>query len=218
LFGILSVERNLTNMNSKFLIIVILILVLVNLFTLASFRKYRVNNFIRMNSLEQEMEKIVSLESNLFASAKNNNNYLRKVLVKDSLGNIFPLNKIFQNGKSRILICRFSEMDCESCINYSIKTLLDCSNMAEKNNILFLGTYRNNKIFNRHKPLYGIDTLNTLNTTKIDLPIEDLGYPYYMVLDSALQVLNVYIPNKGTPAIDRKYINLIYGRYFGAMK
>lgn len=201
-------------MNSKFLITVIFILLGINVFLLTNFHLYRKNCTKSLATLSQDTDKLITHRTNLITGIENNNIILKNILVKDSLNNILPLDSIFFNGQDYILICRFSEINCESCINYSINSLLQYCDSIGKNNILFLGAYRNNKTFNKQKYLYGLKTFNTLNTNELPLPAENLGYPYYIVVNKSLQIQHIFVPSKRTPSSDSEYLNLICKKYF----
>ena len=81
-------------------------------------------------------------------------------------------------------------------------------------NILFLGAYRNHKVFEKHKALYGIEGFEVENIETVDLPIEDIGFPYYFILDNECNVLNVHIPDKSAPNVDYNYLQKIRERFF----
>lgn len=205
-------------MKPKYFLMVICILLGVNIYILIAFQQYKKNTAIQLNSLLEGTDDLMSYHTNMVADIENCNVHLKDIIVKDSLNKPLHLSDFFKNGQKAIILCRFSETNCESCINYSIKTLLRWSNMIGKENILFLVTYRNNKLFNRQKILYGIDTLNTMNTKEFQLFTEELGYPYYVIIDSTLQVLKTFIPNKGTPLIDNEYLDLISKQLFCRIK
>ena len=42
----------------------------------------------------------------------------------------------------------------------------------------------------------------------------ELGYPYYFVLHDDLTISNVFVPDKATPAITIKYLELIKKQFF----
>lgn len=88
------------------------------------------------------------------------------------------------------------------------------SSFIEKENLLFLGSYENNRIFNREKKLYGIDTFKTYNALSLNIPLEELGFPYFFVLNENLTIFHIVIPDKNTPALTQKYLEIINERYF----
>lgn len=199
-------------MKSKFFIFFVFLLLGINIFLSIYIFLYRDTK--RSVSISQNAEKLVAFRTNLITGIENNNIQLGKAMAKDSLNSVFPLSNIFSKEQGQLLICRFAEANCESCVNYSINTLLECQDWIGKENILFLGAYRNNKIFNKQKSLYGISDFSVLNCRDLSLPAENLGYPYYIILDSTLRVLNVFVPSKRIPLFDREYLKLIGKRYF----
>lgn len=138
---------------------------------------------------------------------------LNDIMLKDSLGIISPLKNLLEKEKKQILVCRFSQFHCESCVNFSIQMLLH-SSFIEKENLLFLDSYENNRIFNREKKLYGIDTFKTYNALSLNIPLEELGFPYFFVLNENLTISHIVIPDKNTPALTQKYLEIINERYF----
>jgi hypothetical protein len=139
---------------------------------------------------------------------------LEGIAVKDSLNNILPLQDVLKSDKGQTLVCRFSEFYCESCVNFSIQLFRHCIDSIGKNNVLFLGSHRNNKIFNSTKPLYGIHNMNVYNVANLNIPAEKLGYPYYFVLNSDMTIANVFVPDKATPVITIDYLKKIAEKYF----
>lgn len=82
--------------------------------------------------------------------------------------------------------------------------------------VLFLGSYRNNKIFNKLKPLYEIDTLKVANVANLNIAAESLDFPYYFVIDSTLKIQHLFFPDKGSPQIDEKYLDFVKAKFFSS--
>jgi hypothetical protein len=80
--------------------------------------------------------------------------------------------------------------------------------------MLYLGTYRNNRIFNSVKPLYHIQNQHVYNIQSLNIPAEELGYPYYFMLNEDLTISDVFIPDKAFPSITSDYLRMIKKRYF----
>ncbi|MDR0680580.1 MAG: hypothetical protein LBG15_01835, partial [Dysgonamonadaceae bacterium] len=121
---------------------------------------------------------------------------------------------LFGKNENRKLVCRFSELYCESCVNYAILKIKNRTDSLGKNNILFLGMYENNTSLKILKPQYNIQDMNVYNTGALSLPAEEMGFPYYFVLDSALRVTDVFVPNKIVPELTDRYLKMIRERYF----
>jgi hypothetical protein len=201
-------------MSKKFLIFIILSLLAINVYTIVNFYRFKKQNITSPYRNISENDELNSYKVNFQTNVKNSNLRLDGIDVKDSLDNVFALKDVFRDNQKQILVCRFSELHCESCVNFSIQLFRSWVNKAGKDNMLFLGTYRNNKIFNRTKPIYGINNLNVYNISALNIPVEELGYPYYFVLNNDLTILNVFVPDKATPVITNNYLDMIYKQYF----
>lgn len=153
------------------------------------------------------------LQTSIEASVQNAGLSIKNTILKDSFNQKQRLSDVKVVNKY-LFICYFSELDCESCINYSIQTLLPwCKNIGY-DNILFIGNYRNNKLFYQQSSLYNLKKINVYNSYGIDLPLKDLGYPFYLILDESFNVVEVYIPNKGNIDTDQYFIRLLTTRFF----
>lgn len=198
---------------NKFLLFIIIVLLIVNSCILVCFQRYKKSSTSYIGILQYEASEITALKINANAVVENcdmqlsciNNNSLKQELV---------FQKWFKKGQKKLLVCRFSEMYCSSCVDYAIKNVLQWSDSIGMENLLFLGTYKNNKIFEKHKTLYGIEKFEVENIDVVNLPIEDTGFPYYFILDDEFNVLNVHIPEKSAPNIDYNYLRKIRERFF----
>ena len=52
------------------------------------------------------------------------------------------------------------------------------------------------------------------NSYGLNLPLKDLGYPFYLIVDDSYNVVEVYIPNKGNPNTDQYFLQLLTTRFF----
>jgi hypothetical protein len=195
----------------SFLILVIVSLLAINAFILIRFYRFRQLHveYITQYRNISEKDELHSYKVNFTTNILNSNLQLDSVMVKDSLNEIFPLEELFKGEKRQMLVCRFSTMHCESCVEFSIQMLRRQIKFIGIENVLFLGNYPNNRVFNKTKPLYGIHNLNVYNAAEFNIPAEELGYPYYFVLDSSLHISNVFVPDKATPNITDKYLESI---------
>ncbi|MDR2146922.1 MAG: hypothetical protein LBE91_10735 [Tannerella sp.] len=196
-------------MNKKWLIFIILALLAINIYTMIGFRRFK-----QQNASEYVNDELHTLKVNFWTNIENSNIQLEATSVKDSSNNVLLLNDIWENGQKQMLVCRFSESHCESCVDYSIRQIHHWVDSIGKENLLFLGAYRNNKIFNKTKPLYNIHHLNVYNVSSLNMPAEELGFPYFFILSSNMTVSNVFVPDKATPAITQNYLKMINKRYF----
>lgn len=200
------------------LLLFVALLLGMNVFVLMKFYKYKKESSLYIKYLQTQPDELNALKVNAEVMIQNSDTQLENVIVIDSMNEEKTLRSLFTNGRNKLLICRISDIYCESCVDYSIKRIMQWSDSIGKDNILFLGAYRNNKIFNRQNKLYGIDSFTTVNVLSLNLPAEELGFPYYFVLDSALTVFNVSIPDKSAPNIDYRYFQRIHEKFFSDNK
>lgn len=192
----------------------ILFLLGINVFILIKFHQYIKESTLYINVLQNNPNELNALKVNAEVVIENSDIQLKNVMVTDSINELKTFRNLFKSGQSKFFVCRFSDIHCESCVEYAIKTTLQWSDSIGKNNILFLGTHRNRKIFNKQIKSYGIDKFTTVNIPSLNLPAEELCFPYYFVLDSTLTVLNVSIPDKGVRNVDHRYFQKIQKKYF----
>ena len=134
-------------------------------------------------------------------------------MVKDTLNNPIPLKSIFAKGQNQLLVCRFSQQHCESCVDATIQILQNQANQIGVKNIVYLGNHRNNRLFKETIPLYGIEGMRVYNTQGFNIPVEQADYPYFFILDNSLQVSGIFMPNKGVPAVTVKYLEAVKKRF-----
>jgi len=200
-----------------FMVLIIISLFVLNIFILIRFYQFKqqanANNAINSNFANSGKDELHSYMLNFTTSILNSNLQLKSVMIKDSSNIIKPLKDVFKNGQKYILVCRFSKMHCESCVSSSIEKLRVWVDSKRIDNVLFLGNYQNNRIFKRTVPLYGIKEMNVFNSPSLNIPIDELGYPYYFVLDNDMRISNIFVPDKGTPNITYKYLTNIQKRF-----
>lgn len=199
---------------TKFLTIIILVLIGINIYIVLDYYSYKEKQKQYINILLHELEETNTFKVNFSCGIENSGYKLTNILLKDSLNSIFPLDSLCKQSSKTLLICRFSELNCESCVNFAIKSILQNIDSIGKENVLFMGEFKNNKLFNKRKVAYGIDNLMVFNSNNLKIPAESLGYPYYFIVDSSRIIHNMFIPDKGTPHISSRYLNLIQKRYF----
>lgn len=200
-------------MGKKWLILIIAVLLGVNVFMLFHFQQLRQ----RYNFVLQEFvinSELHSLKVSFSASIENSNFKLEDVSVRDSLGNTLLLSDILSNKPKYVLVCRFSELHCESCIYFAVQFIRHSVDLIGAENIVLLGSYRNNRVFSRTMYSYGVHNLNFYNVGALTLPAERDRYPYYFILNRDLTVSNVFFPDRTTPSTTERYLRAINRRFF----
>jgi hypothetical protein len=135
------------------------------------------------------------------------------MVLTDSSNIKTEISSLF-HAKEKFLVCRFSELHCQECVIYATIKLLNQSKTMGDINILFWGAYEHIKSLNIAKKHFGIQDMPVYNISNLNIPAEELGYPYYFVLNSDLTISNVFIPDKATPSMTNNYLKMVYKRYF----
>ena len=196
--------------------LIIFALIAINGYTLIRFKKLKQQKLI--SEVKNHLQEIRnngdnSYKLNFITNIMNSNLYLSDVMVKDVNNTIIPLLDTFERGQKQLLICRFSQSHCESCVDFSIQFLKERIDIIGRNNLIFLGNHRNNFIFFKTVTMYDIHDLRVYNCPTINIQAEELGFPYYFVLNSDLQISNVFVPDKSEPHIANEYLENIGKRF-----
>nr|WP_319398808.1 hypothetical protein [uncultured Carboxylicivirga sp.] len=189
-----------------------------NVFILVKYSKLKKKvTQCKFQNITRETIKEKNLETyriNSIVTLSNCNLFLQNNVIHDSLNNKSSIKVILKNKNSNTLICRFSRSDCESCVKYSIKMLSNWVNSIEKKNIIYLDQTRNVRLFKMDIQTYEIQNTNVYNTSSLNIPVEELNFPYYLVVDHNLRVLSVFVPDKASPNLTKEYLESIKTRYF----
>ena len=197
-------------------------IIIISLFLFNVYSLYRYNDLKKLNDLKikNSLSEIKNDELNTYRSSykggifNNGKKISNNLLVKDSLHNLIPLKKVFDDNQNNILVYRFSKMHCESCVVASLEVLKRHTDSIGASNILILGNYKNNRIYNRTMLEYGIKKMKVYNISSFKIPAEEIGYPYFFVLNSNLEVLDLFIPNKIMPKLTEDYLRIINKKYY----
>lgn len=118
-------------------------------------------------------------------------------------------NDSFSNLNSIVskptLILRYSELNCQSCVDIIISSLLSDSSF-NVNNTLLLGYYREPTYLYQFKRVNRIN-FPIYNIKEIGLPPDTLNMPYFFILDQNLTTHNVFIPEEGDTISIKHYLN-----------
>lgn len=169
------------------------------------FLRYKDSQAYLYRVLKDDTKNCISIMENWNAVVQNAGISLKAVQDNDEC--VKNLKRLFrQNGSDKLFICRFSELNCEKCIDYAIDVL---QSSYEVQNVVFLADYHDKRILKCQIQKYGIDSIRVMNVREINLPIEALNKPYFFLLDSTLNVCNVFIPDKVSGNMKQKYFDMI---------
>ncbi|GEM_PF-5493620 len=142
------------------------------------------------------------LESILFESINND-----MTIDKEIGGMKILLNNSNHDPSRPLLVCHFSSIGCQNCIDYSIDRMREeMKDFLETGQVVFLAAH------------YAEDALKwkfaiNIGKEKMGLPIETMSVPFYFILDQNT-VKHVFIPDYTYPQYTNVYLKTIKEKYF----
>ncbi|GHV27867.1 hypothetical protein FACS1894176_10120 [Bacteroidia bacterium] len=166
------------------------------------------------NSIEKQSPLTYSYKGSFKTSLLNDGLYLADEIFTDSLRQKIKFSQLFTKDRDKILVLKFSELNCIECVMYAIVKLRKIAETIGVDNIVFIGSYQDNRNLHIQKKHLGLQGMNVYNIPQLNLPIEESVVPYYFLLDKTLKVSNVFVPEKSTPELTNIYLDLVIDRYF----
>lgn len=201
--------------SNKILYIGIFIILIFNVYLLCKVSGEEENYNNAMNFATTKDNLLGLYKINFDAGLNNNGSILDSLqtLLNISTKEEQRIIDVFQD-RTRLLVCRFSELNCQECAIYSIVKMINYSDVIGKDNIMFWGYNENSRNLSIMKERIGIDDMEVFNCIPFDIPIEELCQPYYFIIDSSLVMSDVFIPDKSFPEHTNHYIEMIRIKYF----
>jgi hypothetical protein len=113
-------------------------------------------------------------------------------------------------SKQPKLVFRYSELNCQQCVDTVFKRLKQLAEEVGKEKILILSSYSNHRDLLLFKRINQIDLeVYNLNETKLDISVEEVNIPYMFLLDNDFRAKFVFIPEKTMPQLTDNYLLLI---------
>jgi hypothetical protein len=130
---------------------------------------------------------------------------------------VFDENKSFKFSdlvsKKPKLFLRYSELNCNTCVDVQLKRLEKIAQKIGRENIIILASYKSKSSLWRFKRLnkirfniYGIDSL--------EIPLEKENTPYYFMADDNLQANMIFVPRKEHLNLTDAYFSVVSKRFF----
>lgn len=197
--------------NNVIIAISVAILLLSNIFSLrknhyyAKALYYKDSLIMNQNFMEQKLQYI---EGNLFSNIK----YLNV--------NISNIQAFYKNKNTKLkpnqkyaVVYRYHDTDCEACINFGIIKLKKIAQEIGVSNVIILvktSSTRTLQIdqntYDIHTPMFMVDSL--------PIALDQLNIPYFFILDSNMNINNLFILDKSIPSFTDKYSKEIQYKYF----
>lgn len=111
------------------------------------------------------------------------------------------------------MIFKYSELNCNVCIDSQIIIVKKLANIISPQKIIFLSSYNQNSNLYRFKRLNSIKSEIYNIHDGLGLNIDTLNVPYYFIMSPECRISNVFIPDKMDMEMTIRYIETIK-RYF----
>ncbi len=197
-------------MKNKIIIILIIISVSIIYYSKTIIDR---KNFLQ-KSLKEKLDneiKISTLKDKLYYTSIINNNKMLDITTlvnfKDTtvrLGDVI---------KPNILIFKFSEFNCNTCVDKQIELITKWKKKSKTNNVLIITKYNNIRDFIIFKRLNSLDNILILNLKQpLNIGLEE--DPFFFTINKTLEVNDFFIPIKEKPNRTLDYLNAISKKHF----
>ena len=188
------------------------LLIIGNIYLMYSMRKMKTDSDNAIAILYPYAEKFTSLKSNIETNLRFIPRYIKDVVVSDRQNKTKMLSELFCNDDKPLFVLRITDRYCNSCVKYFVD-LFAKKQFDEGLNIIFLTGFQNpNRVDFEAKEL-NISSDELYNVPFLDVPIDNLGFPYLMVLNKELEIEYCYFPTKDHEEIDIENLNMIFDCY-----
>jgi hypothetical protein len=193
----------------NFIIIIIIALSLIEIIHMN--KKYRVLTFAIKSQIEITENcnnKMNVLKENIIRHWKNENPSFSDSLVLDEKSNIISKNIL--TNQCPLLIFRFSELNCSTCINNQLSLIID-SLQSKRINYIIISDYKNIRNLGLFKKSNSIRT-QVYNCKQ--LLINETITPYYIILNKNGALSDLFYPDEQFPELTASYLEIISNKYF----
>lgn len=112
--------------------------------------------------------------------------------VCDEKGDTLAIQNVISKP---VLVLRYSELNCQSCVDDLLTELKEVGIFNESNTLL-LAYYREPAYLYQFKRMNRLE-LPVFSIQHTGLPPDTLNLPYFFLMNSKLQISNVFIPEEG---------------------
>ena len=156
--------------------------------------------------LGEQATKYSAVQPQFALGVQNTGRIISDVIsVEDSLKNSHALRDVV---KGINLVCRISDRCCAQCVEHAVSILTGNKSAFDFTKVLFLSDCNSPRVFKLQIREYSLEDCNMFNCGNLGLPIEEIMFPYFMVIDSSLTVRAVYAPSKSTHGTDFDFKNV----------
>lgn len=201
-------------MKNKTLVgILIAALLIFNIYLLVSNNINKSKN-IDLSDIKQSITNYILEYQGIAEHLLQNDGYpLDSILIVDLDNSVTDFNNLLKRYGDKIVVCRTSQYNCETCNDYAIQKLSILCRENPNIQVVILGYYdsiRSLKIVSENSNLP--NNIHYYQLLDYDLPIEAAGVPYYFTFDKSLEVEDLFVPNRAYPKLTDYYLETILNK------
>ncbi len=139
----------------------------------------------------------------------DNQTLANKLVLIENNGCSQILDSIIDEAK---LIFRYSNLHCHSCIDKQLDLLNRYTDSIDDGRIILFAYYQNVRdrfLFTRSNHI----RFNTYSVKSLDIPFEELQFPYFFVLDKNLKINDSFLPTKEDTMLTINYLSIISSKF-----
>ena len=165
-----------------------------------------------LNALEIEKNRGLLKDSFLNLELKYNDTKIsEKLILTDEKGTEY---KIKEKLNTKKIVFRYSELQCNVCVEKQIESLKKYKDKIGIDNILILADYSNYRNLILFKRMNSLDIPVYNLSKKLSLELEKKDLPYFFILDNSLIAKDYFIPIKEIKNYTDNYLNIMYTKHF----
>lgn len=201
-------------MKNKTLVgILIAALLIFNIYLLVNNNINKSKN-IDLSDIKQSITNYILEYQGIAEHLLQNDGYpLDSILIVDLDNSVTDFNNLLKRYGDKIVVCRTSQYNCETCNDYAIQKLSILCRENPNIQVVILGYYdsiRTLKIVSENSNLP--NNIHYYQLLDYDLPIEAAGVPYYFTFDKSLEVEDLFVPNRAYPKLTDYYLETILNK------
>lgn len=169
----------------------------------------------RNNLMEQYEIKLairdgqVSLTKDIIRSHLTNANkniglfFDENLSLRDTSNSNFTLSTLIDKGNK--IIFRVSDTFCSSCVDSGIESLVKNLSDVELEHVLIIGSFVETADFLEFARSKQLPCGMFRTKESINIHAEELGFPYFVLVDEEAKILSCFIPNSSYPSYNNDF-------------
>ncbi|MBQ1697281.1 MAG: hypothetical protein II075_05320, partial [Bacteroidales bacterium] len=153
-----------------------------------------------------------SLKANIVTNIKFVSRCIPDIEVSNRQNKTKRLSELFCNDSKPLFILRITDRYCNSCVKYFVDLFAN-ERLNDALKFVYLTGFQNQNRVGLEAEELNIKNDMLYNVPFLDVPIDNLGYPYLMVLNKNLEIEYCYFPTRDHEQIDLENLKMIIDCY-----